>query len=192
MTNYDSKAWDFRILDSTCSFRLKAPSSMPDRFCPSKDVLFVTCKYVKMTDWIHLLYHLTLFWILSDIFLHRVLEVNSSNSTIPESRPWCEPWNASQLITEAPLEPLPASRTQASKPDVDTDFTQTDAGSWILTCSLPWLSVTNTFTSPEPWNWVLKETVRQPWLFWDVSEILIFPVWKTSAWIPYMQKNTKK
>ena len=114
---------------------------MPDRFCASENGLFVTSKYLKMTDWMHLLYHLTLFWILSDIFLHWVLEVNSSNSTIPESMPWCEPWNASQLITDPPPEPLPASRTQASKPDVDTNFTQTDAGSWILTCSLPWLSV---------------------------------------------------
>ena len=139
--------------------------------------------YIMKTGLIRLYCELTWFWILSDIFLHCVLEVKSLNSTIPECMPWWEPWNASQLITDVPLEPLPASRTQASKPVFDTDSTHRDAGSWIATYLLPWLSVANTFiSSPEPWNWVLKETVWQPWLFWEVSVILTFPTWKTTAW----------
>ena len=124
---------------------------------------------------------LTLLWLsVIDTRLHCVLVVHSSKSTVPDLIPWWDPWNASQLTTDVPAEPLPASRTQTLNPDVEIDFTHSTAGSWILICLLPWLRVTKTLTSPEPWNWVLNETDWQPWLFWEVSVILTFPAWKTS------------
>ena len=152
-----------------------------------------TLKEKWKTKWMNwMTSQVTWFWMLSDIFLHCVRDVNSLNSTFPDCMPWCEPWNASQLITDVPPEPLPASRTQASKPVVDTDFTQRDAESWILIYLFPWLSVANTFTSPEPWNWVSKETAWQPWLFWEVSVIFTFPTWKTAPWMQKKKNKNKK
>lgn len=113
--------------------------------------------------------------------LHCVLVAHSSKSTMPDLIPWWEPWKASQLMTELPAEPLPASRTQTLNPDVETDFTHSAAGSWNFICLLPWLRVTKTFTSPESWNSVLKETDWQPWLFWEVSVMMTFPAWKMVA-----------
>ena len=124
---------------------------------------------------------LTLLWLLIDTRLHCVLVVHSSKSTMPDWIPWWDPWNASQLMTDVPPEPLPASRAHTSKPVVETDFTHSAAGSWILTYVLPWLREANTLTSLEPWNWVLKETDWQPWLFWDVSVMFTFPAWNAIA-----------
>ena len=118
---------------------------------------------------------------LKDIFLHCVLEVKSSNCSIPEYVPWCDPWNANQLTTDAPLEPRPVSRTQTSKPEVVTDLTQSAPGSWILVCSFPWLIVAITFTLPRPWNAAVNDTDWQPWLFCVKSDILTFPAWKEVA-----------
>ena len=123
---------------------------------------------------------LTLLWLLIDTRLHCVVVVHSSKSTMPDWIPWWDPSNASQLMTDVPPEPLPASRAHTSKPVVETDFTHSAAGSWILTYVLPWLKAANTLTSL-PWNWVLKETDWQPWLFWDVSVMLTFPAWNTIA-----------
>lgn len=117
----------------------------------------------------------------SDTRLHCVRVVHSSNSTMPDLMPWWDPWNASQLMTDVPPEPLPASRAQTLNPVLETDFTHSAAGSWTVMCLLPWLRATKTLTSLEPWNWVLKETDWQPWLFWDVSVMLTFPAWKTIA-----------
>ena len=124
---------------------------------------------------------LTLLRLLIDTRLHCVLVVHSSKSTMPDWIPWWDPWNASQLMTDVPPEPLPASRAHTSKPVVETDFTHSAAGSWILTYVLPWLREANTLTSLEPWNRVLKETDWQPWLFWDVSVMLTFPAWNTAV-----------
>ena len=95
--------------------------------------------------------------------------------------PWCDPWNANQLTTDAPLEPRPVSRTQTSKPEVVTDLTHSAAGSWILVCSFPWLTVAITFTLPRPWNAAVNDTDWQPWLFCVKSDILTFPAWKEVA-----------
>lgn len=124
---------------------------------------------------------LTLLWLPIDTRLHCVLVVHSSKSTMPDWIPWWDPWNASQLMTDVPPEPLPDSLAHTSKPVVETDLTHSAAGSWILTYVLPWLREANTLTSLEPWNWVLKETDWQPWLFWDVSVMLTFPAWNTIA-----------
>ena len=95
--------------------------------------------------------------------------------------PWCDPWNANQLTTDAPLEPRPVSRTQTSKPEVVTDLIHSAAGSWILVCSFPWLIVAITFTLPRPWNAAVNDTDWQPWLLCVKSDILTFPAWKEVA-----------